>query len=274
LTVPNKIDGGGSSLAEINHKTHFPLLLAVIMLDDDALKQAANVIDQSKYLIALTGAGISKESNVPTFRGTDGLWRQYDAMQLANPAAFRANPQLVWEWYSWRQGLISECNPNHAHEVLAIWEKKGLLKCIITQNVDGLHRRAGSISLHELHGNIWNLKCISCGHHEHLEAPAVGVPTCPLCNSYMRPDVVWFGESLNREIMIDVYNELDRADACIVIGTSALVQPAATLPLIVREQGGSIIEVNIAKTPLTSKATIHLNGSAGDVLFRLNALLR
>ena len=109
----------------------------MIMQDEEALRQAANIIDQSKHLIALTGAGISKESNVPIFRGPDGLWKQYDAMELATPAAFRANPQLVWEWYSWRQDLISKCEPNHAHEVLAIWEKEGFLKCIITQNVYG-----------------------------------------------------------------------------------------------------------------------------------------
>jgi NAD-dependent deacetylase len=241
--------------------------------EENDLRQAVNIIKQSKHLIALTGAGISKESDIPTFRGKDGLWNRYDAMQLATPAAFRANPQLVWEWYSWRQNLVSKCNPNPAHDVLAKWEEKGLLKSIITQNVDGLHRRAGSLSVYEVHGNLWAMKCTSCDYQGQLDTPAVGVPICPLCNSLLRPDVVWFGENLNQQIMMDVYNELDAADACIVVGTSALVQPAATLPLVVRQQGGLIIEVNIEVTPLTPVATIHLSGRAGELLPRLNSLL-
>jgi NAD-dependent deacetylase len=245
----------------------------MIMQDEDALQQAASLIKQSKYLIALTGAGVSKESNVPTFRGTNGLWKQYDAMQLATPAAFRANPELVWEWYSWRQGLISSCTINPAHEVLVTWEQEGLLKSIITQNVDGLHRRAGTLSLHEIHGNIWALKCTSCTFHGYMKTPATGIPSCPSCNSHLRPDVVWFGEELDPHIMKEVHKELNSADVCIVIGTSALVQPAASFPLIVRQHEGSIIEVNIEKTPLTSISSIHLNGKAGDVLPKLNALL-
>lgn len=245
----------------------------MIMNDDASFRQAADIIKQSKHLIALTGAGISKESNVPTFRGADGLWKQYDAMHLATPSAFRANPQLVWEWYSWRQGLISKCSPNPAHETLARWEEKGLLKRIITQNVDGLHRRAGSASLCEVHGNLWALKCISCGYTGRLPSPAVGVPICPSCGDHLRPDVVWFGENLDRAIMLDVYSELERADVCIVVGTSALVQPAASFPLLVQEHGGVVIEVNIEKTPLTPIAAIHLSGKAGEILPRLDALI-
>lgn len=254
-------------------KTPFHAMNAMIMVDGDALKKAAKIIGQSNHLIALTGAGISKESNVPTFRGTDGLWKQYDAMQLATPAAFKANPKLVWEWYSWRQGIISECSPNPAHQILAQWEKEGFLKSIITQNVDGLHRRAGSLSLHEVHGNLWKMKCTYCQYHGQLDTPALGVPTCPLCNNHLRPDVIWFGENLNQEIMLEVYKQLDEADVCIVIGTSALVQPAASFPLLVQRHGGTIIEVNVEETPLTPIATIHLNGRAGYLLPQLNALL-
>lgn len=243
------------------------------MQDELSIKQATNIIKQSKYLIAMTGAGISRESNVPTFRGADGLWKQYDAMQLATPDAFRANPQLVWEWYSWRQDLILKCSPNPAHETLVKWEQKGYLKSIITQNVDGLHRRAGSHSLHEVHGNLWTLKCTSCDYHDQLDAPAVGVPICPSCSNHLRPDVVWFGENLNQEIMLNVYSELDKADVCMVIGTSALVQPAASFPLLVREQGGLIIEVNIEETPLTPLATVHLRGKAGEILPLLDKLI-
>jgi len=245
----------------------------MIMRDDFSLKQAADIILRSEHLIALTGAGISKESNIPTFRGADGLWKQYDAMQLATPSAFRSNPQLVWEWYSWRQDLIFKCNPNPAHKTLASWERKGLLKRIITQNVDGLHRRAGSVALLEVHGNLWTLKCTSCDFTGQLTSPARGVPICPLCGNNLRPDVVWFGETLNREIMLDVYSELEKADVCIVIGTSALVQPAASFPVSVRQHGGLIIEVNIEATPLSPIAEVHLRGKAGDILTQLSTFI-
>ncbi|MBN2228516.1 MAG: NAD-dependent deacylase [Candidatus Thorarchaeota archaeon] len=240
----------------------------------DSFSEATTAIKQSKYLIALTGAGISKESNVPTFRGKDGLWRNYDAMELATPDAFAKNPKLVWEWYTWRQHLISKCNPNPAHTVLASWERTGILKSLITQNVDGLHRRAGSRKVFEVHGNIWALKCTSCGHLGRLEEPAVGIPTCPECNRNLRPDVVWFGEQLNQEIISVVYDQLQKADACIVIGTSALVQPAASFPILVKQNGGTIIEVNVESTPLTSMADLHLSGKAGEILPRLNTMLQ
>lgn len=259
---------------EKNLKTLYSKVLTMAMCSDDLLRRAVTAIGHSEYLIALTGAGISKESNVPTFRGSDGLWKQYDAMQLANPSAFRTNPRLVWEWYSWRQSLIAGCSPNAAHEVLAVWEQKGLLKSLITQNVDGLHQRAGSISIHEVHGNIWSLRCTSCGYRGQLDRPAIGIPACPSCNSNLRPDVIWFGEILNQETMSEVYSELKMADVCIVIGTSALVQPAATFPLIVKEYGGIIIEVNPDDTPLTSAASMQLKGSAGHLLPKMNSLLR
>ncbi|MFW9840749.1 MAG: Sir2 family NAD-dependent protein deacetylase, partial [Candidatus Thorarchaeota archaeon] len=123
------------------------------------LQVAADIINKSEYLIALTGAGISKESNIPTFRGKDGLWRKYDAMELATSSAFARNPNLVWEWYIWRQGLIAECEPNPAHTTLVMWEARGILKSLITQNVDGLHRRVGSKNVLEVHGDLWSLKC-------------------------------------------------------------------------------------------------------------------
>ncbi len=125
-------------------------------MDSDALSQAAEIISESRHLIALTGAGISKESNIPAFRGEDGLWRKYNAIELATLQAFARTPKLVWEWYSWRQGLIASCEPNPAHGTLAEWEKRGILKTLITQNVDGLHRRAGSKTVLEIHG--------TCGH--------------------------------------------------------------------------------------------------------------
>jgi len=234
---------------------------------------AAEIIDKSKYLITLTGAGISKESNVPTFRGEDGLWRNYDAMQLATPTAFANNPSLVWEWYSWRQGLIAECDPNPAHNILVKWEEKGILKALITQNVDGLHRRAGSQNVLEVHGDLWALKCVSCNHMGRLNAPASGIPSCPQCESHLRPDVVWFGESLDSGIIDQVHVELNKADVCLVVGTSALVQPAASFPLVVKRRGGKLLEINVEQTSLTGVVDVHLLGMAGKILPSLDSLL-
>ncbi|MFW9793943.1 MAG: NAD-dependent protein deacylase, partial [Candidatus Thorarchaeota archaeon] len=221
-------------------------------MDEELFQSAAEIIREADYLIALTGSGISRESNIPTFRGKDGLWRNYDAMQLATPSAFQKNPSLVWEWYSWRQGLISECDPNPAHNTLVKWEEEGILQFLITQNVDGLHRRAGSQNVLEVHGDLWALKCISCNHTGRLSAPASGIPPCPQCESHLRPDVVWFGESLDPGIMEQVYTELNKADAILVIGTSALVYPAASFPLIVKQLGGKLVEINVEPTGLTS----------------------
>ena len=237
------------------------------------LEDAISIIKNSKYMVALTGAGISKESNVPTFRGKDGLWKNYDPMQLATPSAFESNPELVWEWYSWRQNLIANCNPNPAHTTLAKWEKAGILKTLITQNVDGLHRRAGSEKILEVHGDLWAVKCEVCYHRDRLFSPAEGIPLCPECDSPLRPDVVWFGESLDSSIILQVYEELEKADVCIVIGTSALAQPAASFPIIVKQHQGILIEVNVEQTPLTSITDIHLNGKAGEILSELNELM-
>ncbi len=242
-------------------------------MEPNDFEKAVQILNDSKYVIALTGAGVSRESNVPTFRGKDGLWRNYDAMELATPEAFANDPKTVWEWYTWRQGLIGECDPNAAHETLVEFEQTGLLKSLITQNVDGLHRRAGSENVLEVHGNLWAMKCTSCDHRDRLTSPAEGIPNCPQCGSYLRPDVVWFGEQLDPSIMNKVYNELEEADTIMVIGTSALVHPAASFPLVIRQQGGNIIEMNVEKTPLTSYSSVHLSGKAGEVLPRLNALL-
>jgi len=239
----------------------------------DSLQYAAELIRNANYLIALTGAGISKESNVPTFRGKDGLWKQYNAMDLATLHAFRQNPKLVWEWYTWRQNLITKCKPNPAHNTLANWEKTGFLKTLITQNVDGLHQKAGSTKVLNVHGDIWSVKCTNCSYQSRYSQPARGIPKCPDCQTNLRPDVVWFGESLPSNTMDQVYAELQRADNIIVIGTSAMVQPAASFPLIVKQHGGRILEVNIEKTPLTSLVDIHLAGKAGTLLPQLNQLL-
>ncbi|MFX1576941.1 MAG: NAD-dependent deacetylase [Promethearchaeota archaeon] len=239
----------------------------------DNRAKAAELIRTAKHLVALTGAGISQESNVPTFRGKDGLWKHYNVMDLATPQAFNRNPELVWEWYAWRQNLIAQCNPNPAHYTLVKWEKNQILKSLITQNVDGLHRKAGSTKVLEVHGNIWSLKCTQCSYHAQITQPAQSLPRCPKCKVNLRPDVVWFGESLPSQIMIQVYTELHNADAILVIGTSALVQPAASFPFLVKRQGGCILEINIEETLLTSAVDIHLSGKAAEILSQLDQLL-
>ncbi len=242
-------------------------------MSEDELITAAKIISDAKHLVALTGAGISKESNVPTFRGKDGLWRKYNVMDLATSSAFARNPKLVWEWYSWRQDLIARCNPNPAHHTLAKWEQEGVLKSLISQNVDGLHRRAGSTKVLEVHGNLWAIKCTACSHFERLSSPAQDIPKCPSCGAHMRPDVVWFGERLDPIVMQQVREELARAETIIVIGTSAIVYPAASFPFIVKHHGGRILEINIGQTPLTRSVDVHLKGKAGEILPKLDSLI-
>lgn len=202
----------------------------------------------------LTGAGISAESGVPTFRGAGGLWRSFRAQDLATPHAFRANPQLVWEWYDWRRGLIAACRPNAAHKTLVDMERRLDDFCLITQNIDGLHRLAGSQGVVELHGNIWRLRCTrDCRPAwEDRRVPLVDLPpACPSCGALARPDVVWFGESLPERALQDAFVAAQRCQLMLVVGTSALVHPAASLPLMARQGGAYVVEVNPESTPLS-----------------------
>jgi len=245
-------------------------MCGLIALSDESIRLASKLIDESEYLIAFTGAGISKESNVPTFRGEDGLWRNYDAMELATPQAYTRDPKLVWEWYTWRHNLIRDCSPNPAHQTVAKWETRGVLKHLITQNVDDLHYRAGSRNLTQVHGDIFGLKCTKCSYKSRLVNPSEEIPECPECKAILRPDVVWFGESLDAQVMNTVYDQLERADTIIVIGTSGIVQPAASFPLVVKRNGGSMIEINVERTPLSYTADIHVPGKAGEILPRID----
>ncbi|MEM4735051.1 MAG: NAD-dependent deacylase [Candidatus Thorarchaeota archaeon] len=237
------------------------------------MEEAVRLIKDSQHMVALTGAGVSQESGIPTFRGTDGLWRQYDVSRLATPDAFETNPSLVWEWYSWRIGLISECRPNRAHITLASWEHRGLLKALITQNVDGLHQAAGSKNVIEVHGSIHHVRCTVCRYRGPTPVQIEGIPVCPECRAYLRPDVVWFGEALDQSILQSVYHHLQSADVCLVIGTSGLVQPAATFPFIVKFLGGHVIEINPDRTPLTDISDVRLAGKAAETMARLDELV-
>ncbi|WP_456422098.1 NAD-dependent protein deacetylase [Thermococcus sp.] len=246
------------------------------------LGHASKILVRSRFAIAFTGAGISAESGVPTFRGSDGLWKRYRPEELATPEAFKRNPNLVWEFYKWRMRKILEARPNPAHYALAELERLGILKAVITQNVDDLHREAGSKNIVELHGNIFRVKCTSCNYKENLKesgrvkgfVESRDLPKCPKCGSLLRPDVVWFGEPLPREALDKAFRLAEKADVVIVVGTSGLVYPAAYIPYIVKEHGGKVIEVNVERSGITPIADVFLRGKAGEILPELTELVR
>lgn len=221
-------------------------------------------------IAVLTGAGISAESGVPTFRGEDGLWRQYRAEELATPWAFQRDPALVWEWYDWRRGLIASCAPNAAHQTLVEMDRRCQNFMLVTQNVDGLHRGAGSERVVELHGSIWQVRCTEENTvFENHDVPLHQVPPRCSCSALLRPHVVWFGESLEPEMLGAAYRAVERCDLMLVVGTSAIVQPAASLPAMAKNRGAYLIEINLEKTPLSAHADEVVLGAAAEELPKL-----
>lgn len=222
---------------------------------------------RAERVVAFTGAGISAESGVPTFRGTDGIWAKFKPEELANLNAFLRNPELVWEWYAARKKVIAEVQPNPGHYALAEMEQIFPSFAVVTQNIDNLHRRAGSRRVFELHGNIERNYCMQCGtpftNEYVLQGPAV--PRCH-CGGLIRPDVVWFGEFLPEDEWAGAEQACRSADVLLSIGTSGVVYPAASLPLEAKRGGAYIIEVNCETTPLTDYADEFLQGKAGDIL--------
>ena len=222
----------------------------------------------ARTVTVLTGAGISAESGIPTFRDAQsGLWSGYRPEELATPQAFQRDPKLVWEWYTWRRDLINRAEPNPGHDSLVIMETRIQNFCLVTQNVDGLHQRAGSKNVLEIHGNIFRSKCFREGIFVNLaEATGDIPPQCPDCGSYLRPDVVWYGESLPEDTLRQSWEAANHCDLFFSIGTSALVHPAASLPEIASRSGAKVVEININQTPLTQNVTYFLQGSAAQVL--------
>jgi NAD-dependent deacetylase len=231
---------------------------------------------RSDPIVVLTGAGVSAESGIPTFRGAEGLWRQHRAIDLATPEAFRRDPETVWEFYDWRRQVIAECHPNTAHETIVAMEYFFGDFTLITQNIDGLHRRAGNDQILELHGNIWRLRCTDCAFRaENREVPLLEIPPrCPQCSGLLRPDVVWFGEPLPGNTLERAWEVSARAALMLVVGTSALVHPAASLPLVAKQNGAMLVEINPDKTPLSQYADQHLQGPAGKILPQWWATIR
>jgi NAD-dependent deacetylase len=236
-------------------------------------KDLIEKIHAARHLVVLTGAGISAESGVPTFREAQtGLWAQYDPEELATSAAFKENPQLVWDWYAWRRQLLAAAKPNAGHIALAQLENIMPKLTLITQNVDGLHTLAGSQNVVELHGRINRMKCFANNHPvAHWQEVKPGPPTCPVCNSFLRPDVVWFGESLPMAALATAVNSSQTCDLFFSIGTSALVHPAASLPFSAIQNQIPLIEINPQSTPLTAYASYKLVGTAGEILPTLMA---
>ena len=239
-------------------------------------KPVCDILLASKRITVLTGAGISAESGIPTFRGKEGLWKTYRAEQLATPTAFIEDPKLVWEWYDWRRGIIGTKEPNPGHNVLASWEELFPHFALITQNIDGLHQKAGSKNVIELHGNIWKQRCIEEQTIlENHDIPLREIPPhCPTCGALLRPHVVWFGESLDGSVLQQSFMLSSNCDVMLAIGTSAVVQPAASLPLSAAEAGAKLIEINPDPTPLTTYADFSFRAKSGELLPLLDAELK
>ncbi len=224
----------------------------------------------------LTGAGISVESGVPTFRGQGGLWKSYRPEELATPQAFRRNPALVWEWYLWRRSIIAKAEPNAGHIALVELERKYTENfLLITQNVDGLHQKAGSKRLVELHGNIWRVKCLSCGvvYYDYFVSYAQLPPACKECGGLIRPDVVWFGEALPEDTLEIAIRWAKDCDVFVVVGTSAVVYPAGELPYLAKEYGAKVIEINPEGTPVSSLADVIIREPASSGVKKLLEVL-
>ena len=225
---------------------------------------------EAERVVVLTGAGISAESGVPTFRGAGGLWRQHRPEDLATPEAFARGPRLVWEWYDWRRARVAKAEPNPGHLALAQLERRVPNFTLITQNVDGLHQRAGSRRVLKLHGDIWTLHCLGCGLEEtNHDVPLREIPPRCSCGGLFRPGVVWFGEALPADVLRHAMEAAAHAQVFLVVGTSAVVQPAASLPLLAQQNGAKLVEINLEETPLSAQADASFWGKAGELLPRL-----
>lgn len=260
--------------------------------DDDgppggALARARALLDEARRVLVLTGAGVSAASGMPTFRGEDGLWKDRRPEELATPEAFARDPRAVWEWYGWRRRMARECDPNPAHLWIARWCVSHPDVTLVTQNVDSLHRRAlesvapdaaavERASPVELHGDLFRVRCAGCGRRAPHEAEVDAtsretLPRCQRCGELLRPDVVWFGESLEAEMLEAAFAAAERAEACLVVGTSAVVQPAASLATTAAGAGAAVVEINPETTPASRVAEVSLRADAARAV---PALLR
>ena len=227
-----------------------------------------SLLRQTSKLVAITGAGVSQESGLRTFRDAQtGLWAQYKPEDLASPEAFRRDPKLIWDWYAWRREAVKGVRPNAGHYALMDIEARIPEFTLITQNVDGLHRMAGSKNVLELHGNIQRVRCAECyTFTETWGDDTESVPQCSICGGLLRPDVVWFGEALPRDQLEAAVEVARTCEVFFSIGTSGVVQPAASLAHAARNRGAVVVEINAEPTPLTHKANYAFHGKSGEIL--------
>lgn len=231
------------------------------------IKKAREILSSARFVVVLAGAGLSQESGVPTFRGADGLWKEFRPEDLATPEAFQKNPDLVWEWYCWRRSIIAKAEPNPAHYAIVEMEKNFESFFLITQNVDGLHRKAGCKKFLEIHGCIWETRCINCHDvREDFETDYIRIKPCRKCGGQMRPNVVWFGEAIpDMNLRKSIYS-VQNCDVMLVVGTSGYVQPSASFPFYAKQNNAKVIDVNLEPTPISAIADVFLQGKAGEIL--------
>lgn len=228
-------------------------------------EEISEEIKNANKIVFVTGAGISQESGIPTFRGKDGLWRKYDAMQLATIDAFHANPKLVWEWYNERRMNIFAAKPNNGHEAIAELENY-VDVVVLTQNIDGLHQRAGSSKVFELHGSIVRIKCTVCDYQNDVITNFEQIPPKCICGNMLRPDVVWFGEPLPQNVWRQAMIHASQCDVMVIAGTSLVVSPANTLPIYAKQNNAFLVEINPERTIMTSDMDYSVRDSSARVL--------
>ncbi len=250
---------------------------------DDDIRRAAQTLLSARYVMALTGAGISVESGIPPFRGPGGLWTKYGEPPMNGYQIFLQNPKKAWEERLNPQGpskiiweTVGSAEPNAGHHAFAELEKMGILQCLITQNVDNLHKRAGSQKLVEIHGNYTLIRCIECNsRYPGSEVPLHNLPPqCPKCNGMLKSDTVSFGEPIPPDALDACYSETQLCDCFIVAGTSATVYPAASFPLAVRQKGGTLIEINLYESEITPLCQFSLRGPSAEVMPKLIAAIK
>ncbi|TSA18476.1 MAG: NAD-dependent deacylase [Nitrosopumilales archaeon] len=232
----------------------------------------ADKLSKAEKIVFVTGAGISQESGIPTFRGKDGLWRKYDAMQLATIDAFYENPKLVWEWYEERRKNILAAKPNAGHVTIANLEKYKQVR-VLTQNIDGLHQRAGSSQVYELHGSIVTIKCTVCDFKEKIANSFSELPPICKCGNMLRPDVVWFGEALPQDVWSEAMMQANSCNVMFVVGTSLAVSPANLLPVYAKQNGATIIEVNPEETPMSKSMDLSIRSTSAKALPELLSII-
>ena len=251
-----------------------PVFAKAFMVLTEVTDELIHMFDAARTVAVLTGAGVSAESGVPTFRGGAGAemwsWRGRPITELSSAELLAADPKLVWEWFDYRRGLLKELSPNPGHYALAQWERRFEKFALITQNIDDLHRVAGSMNVLELHGNIWRARCLRCAStFEARETPIEqNPPLCLVCGGPSRPDVVLFGEMLPEGVFDRAEEAASQSDLFFVIGTSAVVYPAASLPIAAKQAGARVIEVNPERTDISMLADVTVLGKAGEMLPR------